>query len=198
LSIEPTTGIVVSALVVSAAFCVAGALRWRNKLDYRLGQATWDLSQSWASNLAAVGSILGTLVAVSGALPQADLTLTAIVLSVFFAALVILGPLTYTALQAAIGPDGTVLEGAVWAFLVSSGLTLWAAIGEAETAAAFFVNLPLKLPQAIVWLFVAVVGLAVLMLLRYGWLSMGVIVKLAEPKVAAADRKVPLESWRLI
>jgi len=175
---------------------VARAWEWQAKLNYRLLQPNWDFNQSWASNLAAVGSILGIVVGASSGLPSGDLALTAVVLSVFFGALIVLGPITFGALQVS---DGASLVGTLWAFFIASGLTLWAALGEAVTAAAFFLDLRQKLPASIVWLFVAVVALAVLMLLRYAWLGMGSIAKLASPPLPKGSKGLSQAvAWHLI
>jgi hypothetical protein len=176
---EATTDIVVFSLGVAA---LLSAARWSRSDPHpndRLLAGTYDLNGSWVTNLTAVGSILGILVGNSSNL-TGDLTVPAIVLSVFFGVLIILGPIAYKALSV---PDktGIATEGTVLGFFVAAGLSLWAALGELVTAAGFLLNLHQKLPASFIGIFVAVVALSVIMLLRYAWLQMEVILKSAAP-----------------
>jgi hypothetical protein len=180
VTMEPTTDIVVFSLGVAALCCAARWSASMPKPNDRLSATGWALNGSWASNLTAVGSILGIVVGNSGGLVRADLTVAAFVLSVFFGVLIILGPITIAALSVA-DSHGTGTEGTVLGFFVSSGLSLWAAVGEVTTAAGFLLNLRQKLPASFVGIFVAVLALVVIILLRYAWLQMGVIVKSAAP-----------------
>lgn len=191
------------ALIVLGTLATAIVLSlWRvvatgKNLNSRLGIANWDFSQSWASNLVAVGSLLGVIVGVSGGLPQLNLGLTAVVLSVLFAALIVVGPISYSGLQ--VNESGT-LEGTLGGFYLASGLTLWAALGETVTAGAFFVDLGQKLPPLIVALFFAVVVLAIVMLLRYAWVSMGWVAAqaVAPPPAGKAPATRKLQDFHLI
>jgi hypothetical protein len=200
LNMESTTYIVVGSLAAATVLCVVRAWGSRPNLDYRLLGPSWDFNGSWASNLAAAGSILGIVVGNSSGLLQADLTVPAIALSVFFGALIILGPITFTALSVA-DPTGTATEGTLRGFFVAGGLTLWAAIGEVATAAGFLLGLRQKLPALFVGIFLVVVALAVIILLRYAWLQMGVIMKIAVPPPPVgpnAQRPKQPQSWHLI
>ena len=192
-----TTAIVGGSLAFAAATCIAAWIVSSKRLNFRLGSTGWDFNKSWASNLAAVGALLGLILGSSKNLPQADLAPAALLLSVTFGSLVILGPITYLALQV---EENGALVGTVGGFLLASLFVLWAAIGEVATAAAFFLDLVNKLPAGIVWLFVVVAVLAVLMLVRYAWVSMGwVLVQAKAPPVKGqpfAGRV--LSNWHLM
>lgn len=176
--------IVIAAAILTAIFCLARARAVDGKLTYRLEAPNWDFNQSWASNIAGIGSILGIVFGASNILLSAGIVAgpTALGLSIFFGALIVLGPFTYSALsspntvglQAGEAPP---LEGTVWAFVVASGLTLWAALGEAFTAGALFWDLHSQLPIGFVVLFLVVDLLGLLLLIRYAWNGIGWIVE---------------------
>lgn len=189
--------IVLGTLVTAVVVCMLRAVNSGKSLNSRLGIHGWDFNGSWASNLAAVGSLLGLVIGASSSLPAPDLALTAIVLSVLFGALTIIGPITYSALQ--VNESGT-LEGTLGGFYLASGLTLWAALGETVAAGAFFFDISQKLPPLILALFFIVVVVAIGTLLRYAWLSMGWVAAQAvappPPGKKSAPRQLP--AWHLI
>lgn len=167
-------GTLVAALVVS----MLRAARSDKSLNDRIDIQGWDFSGSWASNLAAVGSVLGIVIGASSSLPSSGLALTAIVLSVLFGVLTIVGPITYSALQV---EESGKLEGTLGGFYLASGLVLWAALGEIVAAGAFFIDIAQKLSPLIEALFFVIVVLAVGALLRYSWLSIGWLAAQAQP-----------------
>jgi hypothetical protein len=191
------TLIALGALVAATVVCMLRAVSSQKSLNFRLGITGWDFSGSWASNLAAAGTVLGVVIGASGSLPTSGLALTAIVLSVLFGALTVLGPITYSALQ--VNQSGT-LEGTLGGFYLACGLTLWAALGASVAAAAFFIDIAQKISPLIVALFFVVVVVGIVLLLRYAWLSMGwVAAQAVAPPPAGtpfAPRKLP--KWSLI
>jgi hypothetical protein len=181
--VERTTAvIVVLTLGVAVLFCALRASFSNANLTNRLGQGKWDFNQSWASNLAAVGSILGIVLGAASGLQTPGLALTAVILSVFYGAVLVAGPIVYAATQVRVGDE---LEGTVWGFLVATALTLWAAWGEAVTAMAFFVDLGQQVPGFITWAFVAIVVLAIIALFWYAWKNAGwILTQTASPITA--------------
>jgi hypothetical protein len=188
--------IVVMSLVVATVLCMLRAGRSQKALNFRLGDTSWDFSGSWASNLAGVGSVLGIVIGGSSSLPSSDLAVSAIVLSVLFGALTVLGPITYAALQ--VDPSSGPLQGTLGGFYLASGLTVWAALGELVAAGAFFISAAQKLSPLVVALFFVIVVFAIGVVLRYAWLTMGFV---AEHAVAPpTDKRTPERPppWHLI
>src|SRR4029077_4723447 len=191
------TLIALGTLVAATVVCMVRAVSSQKGLNFRLGITGWDFSGSWASNLAAGGTVLGVVIGASGSLPSSGLALTAIVLSILFGALTVMGPITYSALQ--VNQSGT-LEGTLGGFYLACGLTLWAALGALVAAGAFFTDIAEKISPLMVALFFVVVVVGIVLLLRYAWLSMGwVAAQAVAPPPAGqpfAPRKLP--SWSLI
>lgn len=191
------TLIALGTLVAATVACMVRAVSSQKSLNFRLGITGWDFSGSWASNLVAGGTVLGVVIGASGSLPSSSLALAAIVLSVLFGALTVMGPITYSALQ--VNQSGT-LEGTLGGFYLACGLTLWAALGELVAAGAFFIDIAEKISPLIVALFFVVVVVGIVLLLRYAWLSMGwVAAQAVAPPPAGkpfAPRKLP--KWSLI
>jgi hypothetical protein len=189
------TGIVVVPLLVAAGLCVVSAVKSRKNLRDRLGDTSWDFNNSWATNLGAVGSVLGIVLGAASGLPQSNLALTAAVVSILFGTLVLLGPITYLATQ--VEHDGSV-QGTVGGFYLASGFVLWATLGEAVAAAAYFIDIADKLPPLIPWVFVNVMAIAVVMLCLYAWLSMERIVKNALDPGSPGFAPQNVQPWHLL
>jgi hypothetical protein len=191
------SAIAVGSFIAAAVLCLERANRSKKGYDFRLGDTSWDFSTSWVTNLSAVGSVLGLVLTNSGDLPQSNLKGPAVAMSVFFGALVVLGPITYSAMK--VEQANHSLAGTVGGFLLASGFVLWAVIGEALTAAAFFIDIAQKLPPLIPELFVPIVAFAVIMLVRYGWLNMGWVVEQAKPP-SDVESYAPdvLHNWHLL
>jgi hypothetical protein len=188
--------IILGTLVAATVVCMTRAVSSQKGLNSRLGITNWDFGQSWASNLAAAGTVVGIVIGASSSLPSPGLALAAIVLSVLFGALTVLGPITYSALQ--VDQSGT-LEGTLGGFYLACGLTLWAALGETVAAGAFFINLSQKLSPLTVALFFVVVVVAIGMLLRYAWLNMGwVAAQAVDPPTGKSVASRKLQAWHLI
>lgn len=110
-------------------------------LGSRMGQGGWDFSQSFATNIAIIGSIL-TLVLTSGALPSTTSILPSSAyggLAVFFGSVVVIAPIIYngTARRVPVSPGNvdTAAEyhGTVWGFLLAALLTQWGLFGSIAT-----------------------------------------------------------------
>lgn len=182
-------------LVAATIVCMARAVSSQKGLNARLGKADWYFNQSWASNLAAVGSVLGILIGASTYAGLSTLPLAAIVLSVLFGTLTVVGPIIYAALQVA---QGDTLEGTLGGFYLASGLTLWAALGELVAALVFFVDLSSKLSPLLIALFFVVVVVAIGALLRYAWISTGWVAGLAVAPSAGRAPTKNLQDFHLI
>src|SRR5438874_1354013 len=77
-----------------------------------LGEINWSFSDSWASNLTALGALLGTILAASGVIPKGASPLSTrglAGLSLLFGFLVLLAPVLYSAFArvAPLLPDDT-------------------------------------------------------------------------------------------
>jgi len=163
------------------------------KLKDCLGNAQWDFTNSWASNLTAVGALIGAaLTAQQGALPQYSL------FSLFLLLMAVLAPLAYnfigkpesadatltgqssfdttTLVQSLIHPN-TIPEqkpyqyqGYIWGFLVACTLTLGAVIGEVIILIFLLGDLStIKPMNATVGFIQLLLCLAVIAVGYYGW-----------------------------
>jgi hypothetical protein len=194
------------SLVVCAAFIAIRALITLNeaslkkkgiKLGSRMGQGTWDFSQSFATNIAIIGSVL-TLVLTSGALPSTTSILPGSAyggLALFFGSVVVIAPLLYngTAQRVSVSPGDvdTAAEyhGTVWGFLLAALLTEWGLLGSIATV---FVTL-LELYRADSLSVVPLIGLAVTLFIAivffalYSWVKIdGTIADQFDPVHEAA------------
>jgi hypothetical protein len=109
-----------------------GKVSWKRPLA--VGDEKWSFSDSWASNLAAVGAILGTILASKDFVVDAlsGLSVTAFVgLSLGFGFLAVLAPLAYTALK----ENAT---GTYGGLVAASFLTTTAVFGEISTVYLMF------------------------------------------------------------
>lgn len=189
------TLIALSTLVAATVVCMVRAARSQRGLNFRLGITGWDFGGSWASNLAAVGTVLGIVIGASSSTSTSNVALAATVLSVLFGALTVLGPIAYSALQ--VDQSGT-LEGTLGGFYLACGLTLWAALGEALAAAVFFVDIAQKISPLMVALFFVVAGVGVVLLLRYAWVNMGWVATKAIPPGAPLAPGTTAFNWHLL
>jgi hypothetical protein len=109
------------------------------KPSERLGDATWSFSDSWASNLTAVGAILTAVLAETETLFSSDGTTTHlaspgqyVALSLVFGLLLLVAPFAYNAtkVERKVGQNEVQAQGLVVAFLLASAITLWAVLGQ--------------------------------------------------------------------
>ena len=190
------TLIALSTLVAATVVCMVRAATSQRRLNLRLGITGWDFGGSWASNLAAVGTVLGIVIGASSNSSTSNVALAATVLSVLFGALTVLGPITYSALQV---DDSGTLAGTLGGFYLACGLTLWAALGEAVAAAFFFIDIAQKISPLMVALFFVVVVVGIVLLLRYAWVNMGwVATKAVAPTPGTPFAPGALHNWHLL
>jgi len=154
--------------------------------DTRIGAAGWTFSDSWASNLTAVGALLGTVLA-AAALPE-NLSLLSKAqyasLNLFFGVLAVIAAFIYNAVVAKkevpadppTSPRASYqTEGFVPMYLFSSMVTLWAVWGEIGTLYVMLTDAighaRFTSPQSVVFLIgTAVVGAAAAL---YAWRTVG-------------------------
>jgi succinate dehydrogenase hydrophobic anchor subunit len=155
-------------------------------LDRHMGPATWNFSQSWASNITAVGALLGTILTAGflpdeTALPKA----TYAYLNFFFGVLVVVAPFVYTAVSTPVPvhkrTPGTQaqFQGFVAGFIVAAGLTMAAVLGELCTIFLLFneiqaVNSVPGAAEIFVGILLAIAGVLVFV---YTWVSVQAIIK---------------------
>jgi hypothetical protein len=104
-------------------------LRWRDSI--RAGDPKWSFKDSWASNITALGAVLGTVLAASGLLNDVLPGLSTglfVGFSLLYGFLALMAPIVFTALSG----RGT---GTYIGLLVSAGITVWAVLGEVGTLA---------------------------------------------------------------
>lgn len=146
-----------SALIAAVLVVAVGLTLWSRHPPLILAPGpTWTFSQSWASNLTALGAILGTVLAASGfasdVLPGLSVGMF-LGFTFFYGALVLVAPVIFQMCS----PSG---KSTYPGLLVAGGIVIWALIGELWTAVVllwrggmpFWVGL-VVLPAGIVALF---------------------------------------------
>jgi hypothetical protein len=135
--VSTASWIVVSSLVFAVLLVGAGLSAAGTGPFGPIAFKGWDFSSSWASNLAVLGAILGTVLG-KVTLPSTPVLMkhdAYISLSLFFGAVVVISPFLYTALRSgsatANGPSYTGADYRV--FLVVCVLTIWAVAGQLGT-----------------------------------------------------------------
>jgi hypothetical protein len=195
----------VSLLLVVARWLVGKYPRAAG-LKGRIGPANWDFTKSWGSNLTALGALLGTIIA-AGVLPDQTAVpkTTYAGLNLFFGALILIGPLVYTATQTsaaadpAKSPQEPQLQGYVWSFLLASAITLWAMLGELGTILAVFneIRVGETMPQAIVWVLGVLLVISAGLLLAMSWRRIRAIVEFQTSRKSAGLVGEDLPGWSL-
>jgi hypothetical protein len=158
-------------------------------LRSRMGQGQWDFSQSFATNIAVIGSVLSLILNTSVISPTPVLGSTGILpggayagLGIFFGTLVTIAPLLYngTAKRVAVALPGerdtsAEYHGTVRGFLLAAIVTQWGLLGSLVTV---FLTL-LELEHAGSLSLTPVILLAVTLLAamycfaRYSWVKIG-------------------------
>lgn len=164
------------------ATLVAQDIKKQNvKLTSRMGQGQWDFSQSFATNIAVIGSVL-TLVLTSAVLPSTTDILPNSAyggLAVFFGSIVVIAPLFYngTARRELVSPDevDTAAEyhGTVWGFLLAALLTEWGLVGSIATVFVLLLELyyASALPIAPLILLAITLFASLIFFARYSWVK---------------------------
>jgi hypothetical protein len=141
-SLELWVPVTAGAIAAGAAVCAAGFIArrmtgravgfsWWLTGSVHAG-AAWTAKDSWVTNIAALGAILGTVISDAGYKltgPEAGVTLLFIV----FGGVAVAAPVVYgaTAKRESQGVNDT--TGSVWGFLLAGAATLFAALGELAT-----------------------------------------------------------------
>jgi len=172
-------------------------------LRSRMGQGTWDFSQSFATNIAVIGSVL-TIVLTSGALPSTTSILPNSAyggLAVFFGSVVVIAPLLYngTAKRVPVSPGDmdTAAEyhGTVWGFLLAALVTEWGLLGSIATVFVTLLELYNADSLSVIPLIVLAVTLfaAIVFFASYSWVKIdGTIADQFDPahEAARANRTI--------
>jgi hypothetical protein len=179
--------VVVASLAVAALLVLlrAGSLKWGAgavsgfHLKERLGPVAWKFTDSWASNLTAVGAILGTLVSAE-LLPERRVYVSEDwlkALNVFFGVLLVVAPFVYSSMRVPTKPypEGDKepeYKGLVVGFLLACGITLWAVVGELMTTALFVLEARGKLGLDTILIPGLILAGSLLLAMAYAWNTM--------------------------
>jgi hypothetical protein len=176
------TTIAVSSLALGAGLVVALLLakHWltASKLKTRMGSVNWDPGKSWASSFTVIGALLGTILATKGVMPDKLIYLALAGyagLQLFFGILVVVAPFLYLATSSPVeitnpqAGNQPQLQGYVWSFAVTSGLTLWAVLGELATIGLLLAEIDHvgSIPAGLFGLFIAVLSVSAVLVLIY-------------------------------
>jgi hypothetical protein len=183
------TPVVLEALLFGIVFVLmrwVAALLFEDRRIWKpsalMGGVEWDLSKSFGS---AVGLFAGVITALaeSGLLPDTDTTsgVTLFGLSLIFAVLILLAPVTYTVFQTRINAqpaDQEEIVGRVWAFAVTSAITIGAVAGQLWTSYLMLEELHGRdvLGMAIRLVEAAVLAAGILLVVHF-WRTIGWIVE---------------------
>jgi len=190
-----TNGLVIAAFVFALVLTIL-SVRSVPKLNWvgRMGAPKWDLKESWASTLTAVGAILATALSTPALLPKESAGISKSEfssLSLLFATLTIIGAFTYNATRRAkvthseVGVNQVQYQGYVWSFTVATIMTLWAVSGQLMTLFLLLWNLSL---QGSMSSFVAVVFQLLLVmvfvgLVPYTWQCVRIAIQTGDPNL---------------
>lgn len=216
-SVPWETVVVLGSAALSLGLVMARWLRWprsspRPPLDQEVGPANFRFSQSWASTVTGVGAFL-TAVAASDVLPHEGRYMSLsgfVVLTLLFGFLVVLAPFVYAATSSPVGggsgpplPPGMppLAAGRVWAFLLTTVVTLWAVFGQLATMGFAAAELT-KLTTAF-YVFLAVLVAVTGLMVRYSWQTIRWVLEVqaaheARAKSLMAAEPVPRPGWTLL
>lgn len=196
-----------TAAVAVIAFLVLLSMKiW---LTQRMGSPTWSFSDSWGTNIAAVGALLNPLLSFS-ALPDQTFYLNKnsnLCLSLIFGAVIALAPSIYSLVRTpAPAPppgSGTAIQyqGYVGFFILASLLTAWGAMGQVITIALLFAELSNvhTISHSISVCLVVVLAVIGLLLLIYEGRTIVQTSKLQKDAQAAIEGTAsPLPTWSLL
>jgi hypothetical protein len=149
-----------------------------------MGPVGWDFSQSWGSNLTAVGAVIATVLA-ANVLPNDTAYISSdgyTILSLSFGIMVVVAPFLYVATQRATpvaGAAGPKLRGRVWAFLIACVVTLWGVLGELATSGMIFAEIEKagSLPSHVAAFAIVLLAVTVGLVYLYATTTIGAIVE---------------------
>lgn len=137
---------IIAGLLCATTVCIVSAAKLRREkvpLDTPMGSPTWDFTKSWASNLTVAGAFLSIAIAIA-VLPDQTRYMSKggySILNVLLTLLAGLGPFLYnvsrTRIQRESAQDAE-YQGTVVAFLIASGVTVWAVVGQLVTDVLVF------------------------------------------------------------
>lgn len=167
---------------------------WKHYLPTANGK--WSFSESWASNITALGAVLGTVLGATGYITEAFANYSVgqfVGLNLLFGALVLLAPVVYLALRRARREgDEEVIYGTYGGLLAASFLTSWAVMGELATVLTLLgaANLRLEAVAGFFLLFVlAFFSIVAYVYQHIKWLAAGVLESPSAPEGAAATQE---------
>jgi hypothetical protein len=167
LWIPPVAGAAASAVIVLVSALTADRktlrpVTWLGS-PVRAG-AAWSPSDSWVTNIAGTGAVLGAVVSSLSTLAPvvgAASVVGIVILFVVFGGAAAIAPLIY-AITANRSPSGAVdpqqLAGKVWGFLLAGATSLLSVLGEIATIALVFWQVSSSVPDRVVILAVLCAG----------------------------------------
>ena len=204
LWIPPAAGAAAAVIIIGiSAFVAYGASRYKEKSSGRWLTATvqggqaWSPSDSWATNSAGVGGILGAVVTAAGAglgsilTPSATGAIT--VLSIIFGGAAALAPITYGALATKSSDQTTIgaTQASVWGFLAAAIVTMTALMGELATVALLIWQFSNSTAGKIILIAFLIIGACLAALYAIKTIRLFAGTELAAAQPAAAKAAVP-------
>jgi hypothetical protein len=195
LWVPPCWAAVAAAAIVLAAGCLAWKTsgisfkEWFNGPVYA-GPA-WTAKDSWVTNIAAVGAILGTVVTDSGtslktvilATPAAGVT----ILFIVFGGAAAAAPVVYGATAKLESQGITDTKGSAWGLLVAGAASLFAVLGEMATLGLLVCGIASSAPPKVVIVIAICVGAVFIGAYSLRSLMYFATVPVPRPKKAPAD-----------
>ena len=154
--------------------------------------AAWSLTDSWTTNITAVGSVLGVVAGASDALSAyIATTFPFVAVSLLFGGAAVLAPVVYAALSRSWGKtdkNGEVAGslGSVGGLLLAAMFTLFGFFGEIFVAFSLALHFTMQVgARTALW---AAVVLVVLIVVVYSYRSLRWTIELPNPDAGAADK----------
>lgn len=199
--------LVATTVVAFVAFIVL--LGEKIQPNQKMGSPTWSFGDSWGTNIAAVGTLLNSLLNFS-VLPDQTLYLSKnsyLCVSLIFGAVIALAPSIYALVRTpssapAPGPGASIqYQGYVGFFILASLVTSWGAIGQVITIGLLFQELENVriISHSILVCLTVVIGAVGLLLLLYEGRTMVQTAKLQRAAQSAGGGAAsPLPTWSLL
>jgi hypothetical protein len=195
-------GLTVGSLILSVGFIATCGWHTGKTVHIdrksRMGQASWDFSQSFATNITIIGSVL-TAIVTSNALPADTHIFAANTysgLAIVFGVAVVVAPLLYngTVIRVTVSPGGQFdtadeYHGTVWGFLLAASITTWGLVGSLATSFLTLVELERdgSLSLLVIILIGAALAVTACFFARYLWVRVdGTIMNELDPVAQSA------------